>query len=204
MKIGVDIDGVLNYRQEFMLECGTHYCLESGKGSLINPTGAHLSTMFGWDRATVHDFWNKYGILQMYEWPAQRFAAEVIRQLQQDGHEIWIITGRNRRDALIEGMPDNDWEEVTKLWLHKNRIPYDNIAFDLGRPAPYDKGTFCTQHNIPIMIEDSPDYLLDLAGKTHIFIFDCLYNHQVHLDNSTRVYSWYDIYQKIKTMETLQ
>lgn len=47
----------------------------------------------------------KYGIEQMYRWPAQTYAAEVIRKLKAEGHEIWIITGRNNHDPLVPEMP---------------------------------------------------------------------------------------------------
>ncbi len=200
MRIGIDIDGVLNYRQEFMVECGSLYCLECGKGHLQNIASSHLGEMYGWDEETVNAFWDKYGVLQMYEWPAQRYAADVIKRLKNDGHEIWIVTGRNQRDDRISGIPSDDWEEVTKMWLQDNKIMYDQITFDLGRPVPHDKGTFCQQYDIEVMIEDAPENLRLLENKTHIFIFDHPYNQDMKLHDSERVYGWYDIYQKLKNL----
>ena len=46
-----------------------------------------------------------------------------------------------------------------------------------------------------------PEYLETLAGKTQIFVFDQPYNKNVDLPNMQRVYSWYDVYSKIKTID---
>lgn len=140
MRIGIDIDGVLNYRQAFVIECGTKFCVETGKGKLTNV------------------------------------------------------------GALVDGMPRATWEETTKLWLDENGILYDGIAFDLGRPAPDDKGTFCAEHGVEVMIDDLPEYLLGMAGKTQVMIFDQPYNRDLVIEGAKRVYSWYDIYDKIKSL----
>ncbi len=52
MRIGVDIDGVLNYRQEFVIECGTKFCVETREGRLTNLGEHHLSKIYEWDRET--------------------------------------------------------------------------------------------------------------------------------------------------------
>ncbi len=198
MRIGVDIDGVLNYRQEFVIECGTKFCVETREGRLTNLGEHHLSKIYEWDRETRDEFWQKYGIEQMYRWPAQTYAAEVIRKLKAEGHEIWIITGRNNHDPLVPEMPRPTWEETTKLWLEENGILYDEIAFDLGRPAPNDKGTFCAENGVEVMIDDLPEYLLGMEGKTRVMIFDQPYNRDLVIAGAERVYSWYDIYGKIQ------
>lgn len=203
MRIGVDIDGVLNYRQEFVIDCGTKFCAETGKGRLTDLSAHSLDKVYDWDRATRDEFWRKYEIEQMYKWPARMYAAEVIRKLKEDGHEIWIITGRNNGDLAAEGMPRPTWEETTKLWLEENGILYDEIAFDLGRPAPNDKGTFCAENQIEVMIDDLPEYLLGMVGKTQVMIFDQPYNRDLVIDGAERVYSWYDIYEKIQALTRL-
>lgn len=203
MRIGVDIDGVLNYRTEILREQGTKFCVESGKGSLVAPERHHLREMFGWDQATRDEFWCRYGKYQMILVPAQTYAAEVLEKLRGEGHEIWIITGRNNQDQRVEGMSEGaTWEEVTKDWLARNQIIYDGIAFDLGRPTPHDKATFCLERGIDVMIEDLPEYLMNFDERTKVLIYDQPYNQDVRLENSERVYTWYDVYSKIKKMES--
>lgn len=203
MRIGVDIDGVLNYREEFVLAYGTKYCVESGHGKLTDVTSHSLKQVFGWTLEQRDEFWYRYGKYQMWVWPAQCFAADVIHKLREEGNEIYIVTGRNERDdPAMDGMPEGkSWEEITKSWLAENGIEYDGFGFDLGRPAPNDKGTYCAEHGIDVMIEDNPDYLGTLEGKTKIFIYNQPYNQAVELENSERVYSWYDIYAKLKEMK---
>ena len=74
----------------------------------------------------------------------------------------------------------------------------DEIAFDLGRPAPNDKGTFCAENGVEVMIDDLPEYLLGMEGKTRVMIFDQPYNRDLVIAGAERVYSWYDIYGKIQ------
>ncbi len=52
MRIGVDIDGVLNYGSKINLVYGSKFCGESGKGRLEHPDAHSLREVFGWDRET--------------------------------------------------------------------------------------------------------------------------------------------------------
>lgn len=203
MRIGVDIDGVLNYHRRFYIECGTKYCAETGKGKLTDPDAGHLVSMFDWDCQTRDNFWDQYGYVQMCVWPAQTYAAEVIRKLREEGHEIWIITGRNNNDQIIQNMLAPTWEETTKIWLSQNQIEYDQICFNHQDKVPTDKGTFCAENHVELMIEDNPDYLQTLIGKTQPIVFDTPYNRTDALQGLPRVYSWYDVYAKIKEMEQI-
>ncbi len=141
MRIGVDIDGVLNYHYQFLIEYGTKYCVESGKGQLTNLQSGHLRETFGWDTATRDDFWRKYGAIQICIWPAQ------------------------------------------------NQIEYDEISFNHQAMPPTDKGTFCAEHQIEVMIEDDPAYLRVLRGKTLPIVFDTPYNRDSDLLDLERVFS---------------
>ncbi len=201
MKIGVDIDGVLNYRQEFVMAYGTKYCVERGLPAIRDPKAHGLKDMLGLSQEERNEFWRKYAKYQMWVWPAQCMAAEVIRKLRAEGHEIYIVTGRNNDDMLVDDMPADNWEEVTEDWLRENDIEYDSIEFHRGRPAPYDKGTYCAEQGIDVMIEDLPEYLETLEGKTRVMIYDQPYNQTVEMSGAERVYSWYDVYDKIKRME---
>jgi len=197
MRIGVDVDGVLNYRTEIRKAQGMKYCVETGKGALVNPDGCSLQEVFGWDRATRDEFWQKYAKYQMMLYPAVMYAAEVIRKLRQEGNEIWIVTGRNEQDLRFEGMPENmGWEDLTRKWLAQNEIEYDEMGFGLANKAEY-----CKRNKLDVMIEDLPLYLDGFDGATKVLIYDQPYNRQMEVANSERVYAWYDIYSKIKKME---
>lgn len=202
MRIGVDIDGVLNYRQEFVLAYGAKYCAEKNLLGIRDVTSHNIGGMLGLTQEERDEFWWKYGKYQMWVWPARCFAAEVIQKLRAEGHEIFIVTGRSNSDLAVDGMPAGwTWEDVTKEWLAQNDILYDHIGFGWQGIAPNDKGTYCVEQNIDVMIDDLPEYLETLVGKTGIFVFDQPYNQEVKLPGMQRVYSWYDIYRKIKALE---
>ena len=61
-----------------------------------------------------------------------------------------------------------------------------------------DKGKYCKDNNINIMIEDDPINLRKLLSNTNILVFDYPYNRNKEFSNLTRVYSWYDTYYRIK------
>lgn len=196
MRIGIDIDGVLNYRVKFLLECGAKFCVETGKGELTDLTSPRIAGIFGWDQETRDEFWRKVAHRQVWTWPAQEYAAEVIRRLREEGNEIWIVTGRSEADMKVDGVPEGSWEEVTKMWLEREHIEYDGFGFAIA-----DKADFCLQHGIELMVEDLPMYLGGLAGRVRTLIFDCPYNREFEAANTERVYSWYDIYSKVKKLE---
>ncbi len=197
MRIGIDIDGVLNYRQEIVIACGTKFCVETGQGHLQDLSAHHLRTMFGWDEAARLEFWTEYGWQQMMLWPAQAYAAEVIAKLHQAGHEIWIVTARNERDPSVKGKPQNmTWQAVTEEWLAKNHIQYDKMCFDTQ-----DKAGFCRDHHLDVMVEDNPDYLAAFNHHTKVLIYDQPYNRNLEIANSSRVYSWYEVLNEIHKLE---
>ena len=47
------------------------------------------------------------------------------------------------------------------------------------------------------MIEDSPSTIEAINKIVKVLCYDNRYNRDLKLDNVTRVYSWYDIYNKI-------
>ena len=90
----------------------------------------------------------------------------------------------------------NDVEGITIKWLKENKIYYDKIVFDVK-----DKGKYCKENHINIMIEDDPINLRKLIDNTNVIIYDYPYNRIDEFNNVTRAYSWYDIYYKIKCIK---
>lgn len=192
MKIGIDIDGVLNSQYDFCIHYGSKFCFELGKHSLKNINAIDTTDMFLWSDDIAHQFWNKYREELVIHLPAQIFASEVIKKLKQENNEIYIITARKNNDEWFPEKLKKHVETITKEWLKNNDIYYDKIFFDVK-----DKGEFCKQNNIKYMIEDDPININKLIGNTHTIIFDWPYNRRKEFNNLTRVYSWYDIYDKI-------
>ena len=192
MRIGIDIDGVLNSQYNFCIDYGTKFCNELGKYKLENINAIDTTDMFLWEEGIAHQFWDTYREDLVVKSPTKKYASEVINKLKNDGNLIYIITARKNNDEWFPDFLKKDVEGITKKWLNENKIYYDEITFDVK-----DKGKYCKNNNIDIMIEDDPNNLRKLIGNTNVIIFDYPYNRNVEFTDLTRAYSWYDIYYKI-------
>ena len=192
MRIGIDIDGVLNSQYNFCIDYGTKFCNKLGKYRLENINAIDTTDMFLWGEDIAHKFWNTYREDLVVKLPTKKYASEVINKLKDEGNLIYIITARKNNDEWFPDSLKEDVEGITKKWLKENEIYYDEIVFDVK-----DKGKHCKDNNIDIMIEDDPNNLRKLIGNTNIIIFDYPYNRNVEFTDLTRAYSWYDIYYKI-------
>lgn len=189
MKIGIDIDGVLNNMHDFIIEYGTKLCNDIGKYKIENINGQWSTDIFLWSNEEAHELWDRYGEELYVKASAKEAAAEVIRKLKDNNNEIYIITARKNNDEWLPNKLRENTEEVTIKWLKKNGIVYDKICFDSK-----DKAKVCEELDIDIMIEDDPHNIDMLLNATKVFIFDTLYNRFDKYKDVIRVYSWYEIY----------
>ena len=196
MRIGIDIDGVLNSQYNFCIDYGTKFCNELGKYRLENINAMDTIDMFLWEEDIAHKFWNTYREDLVVKSPTKKYASEVINKLKNEGNLIYIITARKNNDEWFPDFLKEDVEGITKKWLKENKIYYDEIVFDVK-----DKGKYCKNNNIDIMIEDDPNNLRKLIGNTDVIIFDYPYNRNIEFTDLTRAYSWYDIYYKINCIK---
>ena len=145
---------------------------------------------FSWTDEQTLSFWNQYLEDYVRNYSVREFAADVIRQLKQEGNEIYIITARNEY-----GLPQEEsgkMPEFTKEWLEKNYIIYDRLIF-----TEESKLKYCVGNYIDVMIEDSEKEVKEIETKMPVLCFSACYNIKVEGRNVTRVYSWYDILDKI-------
>lgn len=126
------------------------------------------------------------------------FAVKVMTQLINEGHQIRILTGRG----------DYCWGNAqleTKKWLDKYNIPYTQLSSKIT-----EKGKYCVENNIDVLIDDSLKYIKqcnDLGIKT--ITFDNNYNSKYDPDylknynHKLNVYAscWNELYDKVKEIE---
>lgn len=191
MRIGIDIDGVLLNMGQFILDYGSKYCYEHNIDFEINGNEYDESKIFGISSEEAEKFWNEYLVKYVTEKEPRECAKEVIDKLKEN-NEIYIITARNEY-----GLPEKEYghmQELTKEWIKNNNIYYDKLLF-----TSENKLNVCEKNKIDIMIEDSPSNIEKLSeGNLHIFCYDNPYNKKVKGTKITRVYSWYDILNKIE------
>lgn len=193
MRIGIDIDGVLINTEEFIADYEIKFCYENDLSYQVNLTEYDEAKALGISAKNCEKFWNKYMKYYATEYRARDFASEVIQKLKEDGHEIYIVTARNEY-----GLTGDDYGKMKYFvseWLEKNNIYYDKIVYTEGSKLPY-----CIGNYIDVMIEDCGKNIKDIATKIAVLCYNCNYNANIKGKNITRVYSWYDIYHKIKEM----
>lgn len=101
-------------------------------------------------------------------------AGETIERLKER-HRIIIVTSRPEKVAAI-----------TRQWLAKNYIAYDELHFVSNTKVngiPYD-----------LFLEDQDNFATELADEgTFVLLFDAPWNRDVEHENIERVYSWQDV-----------
>ena len=191
MRIGIDIDGVLQNISEFILDYGSKYCYDNGIKFEIHPNEYDESKSLGISNDEAEKFWNKYLVEYVTNYKPRKFAREVIDILKEK-NEIYIITSRNEY-----GLPKEEYghmQELTKSWFEKNKIYYDKLIF-----SPENKVNICLNNNIDIMIEDWDKNIKELSDAgINVVCFDNPYNKNNVNENIPRIFSWYDLLNKLE------
>ena len=192
MNIGIDIDGVLTDLAKYIIEYGSKMCIEENWTLNINAEEYWETKTFNWEEGQDEKFWNKYLVHYVTEYNPRIFANEIIQKLKQEGNNIYIITARDE-----SGLPPEAYgkmQELTKNWLEKNNSKYDKLIF----ASDDEKLKQCIDNDIDIMIEDSPNNIINISSKIPVIKFWCRYNKKIEGENIITGYSWYHIYDIIK------
>lgn len=190
MKIGIDIDGVLVDIARFVSDYGSKFCCENDIRYHVKDDEYDEAKALGITYEQAEKFWNTYLGFYATKYPARNFASEVIKKLRKN-NEVYLITARNE-----DGLPPETYgtmQSMVKQWLVDNQIEYDKLIFTTGSKLPY-----CIESKVDVMIEDSPSNIIDISTKVPVLCFDNPYNKKIEGSNITRVYSWYDILNKIE------
>lgn len=190
MRIGIDIDGVLNDIAEWHFACGSKFCLENNINRGFNPSGYYMEEQFYLTPDENNEFWRQYIFDLLIAIPPRPYASEVIHRLRKDGHKIIILSARDNQYLInhYEGMIDF----YVKSWLDKYNIEYDELIIN-----SQNKREKCLEGKFDIMIEDKPINIERIRKIIPVFVFDAPYNQGMNGSNVIRVYSWYQIYQEI-------
>lgn len=188
MRIAVDIDDTLNVVDRISRP-SAYIKRNNLPFRLINEnTGAFLDT-FDWKSEDVAAFMREGGITIFTDAPVRKGACEALGRLREEGHEIIILTARQR-----------DWfgnpEKLSRDWLEKRRIPYDEIVAEIQMD---DKARFCREHGISAIVDDRVDVCLEAERQgVRAVLAVCRYNlpraHEVPLGGA----NWGQIEQALR------
>lgn len=184
MKIGIDIDGVLNNESTFLIDYGTKFSYDNQLNYSIDISKNGTHNIFNWSYVTNSLFWEMYyKIYLTSDKYIRQFSSEVVGKLHNN-HIIEIITARdNHNTTLLQ----KDVEIYTKQWLHRNHVQYDQLIFTKR------KCEYILKNKIDLMIEDNPDTILELCKHIPVICYHTPYNSYVQDKNIFRVNSWYEI-----------
>ena len=144
MKIAVDIDDTLSIVQR--VKFAEAYIKRNNLPFRVVDPDAHVyQQVINWSTEDAIKFVNDGGIVVFTDAPARKGAKETLEQWKQAGHEITILTARPKT-----------WfrnpESISRDWLQKRKIPYDFLVCECE-----DKGKYCREHSIEILIDDNVD-----------------------------------------------
>lgn len=188
MRIGVDIDGVLNDIGEWHYSCGFKFCIENHINRGFNPYKYMMEEQFGLTDEENYKFWKEYIFDLMVSIPTRPYAGKVLNLLKDMGHEIVILTARDNR--YLTNQYADTMNFYVEEWLNKNSIPYDEII-----AGPGSKKDKCIKNKLDIMVEDKASNVEKISEVIPVLCFDAPYNKDVKKDNVIRVFSWYQIYK---------
>jgi len=188
MLIALDIDEVL---ADTVNEVVEHYNRNFGSNFRRDDfrTCNFWETWGGTREETVgilYDFMNERGddILP------KKGAVNGVRKLSEK-HKLISITSRQ-----------NDFEEQTRRWLERN---FDGLIKEVyftnayaKRGEAFKKSVFVREKGVELIVEDHFDYACDcVAVGAKVFLLDCPWNQELPPVGVTRVYSWYDIVDRL-------
>jgi len=191
MNIGIDIDDTMTNTAEMLIAYGQKYDIEELKrdGHIKNDKGYFWhNEVFDWSKEEWHGFIEKY-IEYIFENASPKiFMKEVFDLLKQDGHNIIIITTRG-----LEGV---NALKVCKSLFEENNIKYDKLINN-----SHDKLKECIENNIDLFIDDRIESCKAVSeAGINTFIMNTPNNNEADIGNVQRVYSWIEIYHKIKQL----
>lgn len=188
--IGIDLDDTISSSNEMFLKYAKLYNKERKINFKIDESQWDLDKSFGWNDNNYKEFCRQYLRQLLNEAEAKHNAVEIINKLKHEGCEIIIITSRNEEE--LSGMYC-----FTEKWLKEKNICYDKLIINSLK-----KEEECSKNNVDIFIDDNLNNCINVYNKLQIpvFLFDSLYNVNDKYSNIERVYSWDEIYLKIKNI----
>lgn len=191
MNIGIDIDDTIAKTSDIIDFYAEKYTTEILKRpfklydiDIIDPMWAKY--LYNWSSEEDSEFFDLYYESCMSEVLPKEGASTIINKLSKNNN-IFIITARwDRKNHIIY--------QITKNWLKENNIPYDNLFINHT-----DKRNIVKENNIDLFIDDNLKTCEDIANLgVKVFMMNSRLNQTLISNKCERVYSWDEIYTKIK------
>lgn len=191
MRIGIDIDNTITNTLPILKEYCRRYNDTVVKRNLkMHEDGVASYNLYDWTPEENQDFCNKYLEEVVLQAEVKEDAKEIIQELKEAGHDIYIISSR----AVPEFKTPY---ETTEKFLKEKGIVYDKLLV-----GTREKKSACIENKIEVLIDDEPQHIMQMSEFIPVLVLDGIYNRQCVGDNIIRVYDWVDIAQTIETLDT--
>ena len=191
MKIAIDVDGTIANSSEYEIAHGWQFLKRKNTNFEMqlpaNTNDAFLT--FNFSDQQGREFYKRHrGAVMKQEliYP-KPYVKESFEKLLEMGHEIVILTLRS--DANWNG----DSKAETEKWLNRFDIPFSKCVANCA-----EKGQFCKENNIDLLIEDTPEKVKQansLEIKTMLILAD--YNKDYSHKLNTFACCWPEVIFKL-------
>lgn len=186
MKIGIDIDDTMTDTFDYLMP----YIAEFFEVDInyLKDNNISYSNLPEKMKKRGLEFGKKYYDKVIPNTPFKPKVAEYIDKIKTLGHEIIVITARDK--TLY-----TDEYKTTIEELNKNKINYDKLICD------FDKAKICKNEKIDLFIDDS---IVNCEKVSNLGIETILFNSKSNIKNKTTLYrvdTWKEIYEKIDTLK---
>lgn len=185
MKIGLDLDGVIFNSEMFFLASGEIFdCRFLKRNSTKKPQEPRVQSKYAWTQQEIDAYVAKYSCDSSFD--VMPCAAEVIKYLQEAGHEIIVISARgqfSKKEIEIA------IEKLKKAAIHIDRFYWNQC----------NKTDICVQEKLDVMIDDRYDICQELSQYGILSIYFRLSGLQKieTSDDCIEVHNWGEIYRKL-------
>ena len=149
MRIGIDIDGVILDSERILNFYADYYAhFDLGKKKMKNDS-VFIEENYDFTKEETDEFFARYFDLVTSTCPFVPGAKEMLKKLEDDGNELYIVT---MRGAF------NDREiKFCDPRLNELGVNFKEKVWGLK-----DKSVACTKYNLDVMIEDNPEHIKKL------------------------------------------
>ena len=190
MKYGFDLDDTLSETMELLNYYAKKFDKEELNGNgifKIQPGECkdyyYFADALNWNRRNIVDFFEKYYIDIIKNVVVKSGVKDFLHDLKAKENEIYIITARRKRD-------DNEIEKITKYWLSKNDLLYDDLFLDIK-----NKSEIVNKLKIDIFVDDSYNNCLEVYKNTEsqVYMIQNVYNEKIKSLEIKQIKNIYEI-----------
>lgn len=182
MKYAFDLDDTLSDTatviNEYAVKFDKEFLNGDGKMKVIDDSVDYyyFAEALNWNKDNIRKFFKQYYLEIIEKVKVKPLVAETIDKLKKKNNKIYIITARRKRE-------ENEIENITKKWLDKNKIYYDELYINAK-----EKFSLVNELGIDYFIDDSYKNCIEVLEKTkaQVFMIETEFNKQIK-DNKIKI-----------------